>query len=269
MPKEVIISKIDGLPLRPSGIWIKRKHYYLKEYAKIFTTGMSKKWEGLTFLDLFAGPGRCLIEGSTPEDGSPLIALQFPFSAYIFVEECDVLMDALQKRCVGSPKIGSIAFIQKDANKNIGDIIEKMPQNHLNLAFIDPTDIDIHFDTIKALSGLPTGVDLLMNIQYGMDIKRNFKTYRAQGEISKLQRFLGMDYDLSRLKRPHDVIEVYKARISELGYKTVEFRDISVRNTNNAEMYFLLFASKHPTGLKFWTEISKKDEQGQQEFFYT
>ena len=76
------------------------------------------------------------------------------------------------------------------------------------------------------------------------------------------------DIDLTKLKEPRDVIEAYKTRIGELGYKTVESRDIAVNNMNNAQMYFLLFASKHPTGLKFWKEISKKDEQGQPDLFY-
>jgi len=265
----MILSNIDGLPVRPSGSWIKRKHYYLKEYAKIFTTGMGKKWSGrLTFIDLFAGPGRCLIEQAMHEDGSPLIALQYAFSKYIFVEEEGILMEALQKRCATSPKSNLITFIQGDSNTSISDVIKQMPPGNLNLAFIDPTDIDIHFETIKALASFFNGVDLLMNIQYGMDIKRNFKVYRGQGAVSKLAWFLGTDFDLSILKEPHDVIEAYKIRIGELGYKTVAFRDITVRNKNNAKMYFLLFASKHPTGLKFWTEISKKDEQGQQEFSY-
>ena len=269
MSKDLIFSNIDGLPVRPSGIWIKRKHYYLKEYAKIFTVGMSKKWSGrLTFIDLFAGPGSCLIDNTVHEDGSPLIALQYPFSKYIFVEQIPELMDALRNRCARSPKLSSIAFTQEDSNISINNVVAQMPSGNLNLAFIDPTDIDIHFETIKTLSSVQNGVDLLMNIQYGMDIKRNFKIYRGQGNVSKLARFMGEDFDLSKLKEPRDVIEAYKARIGELGYKTVEFRDITVRNTNNAQMYFLLFASKHPTGLKYWSEISKKDEQGQQEFFY-
>ena len=270
MSSDDLISKVDGLITRESGPWIKRKHYYLKEYAKIFTTGMGKKWSGhLTFIDLFAGPGRCFIEKmEIEEDGSPLIALQYPFNKYIFVEESAFLMDALKKRCAQSPKVGSIVFIQDDSNSGISRVIQEIPVENLNLAFIDPTDIDIHFETIKAFAAVSNGVDLLMNIQYGMDIKRNFQTYRGQGEISKLARFMGTDFDLSELKEPRDVIETYKIRIGGLGYKTVEFRDIAVRNMKNSQMYFLLFASKHPTGLKFWKEISKKDEQGQYEFSY-
>ncbi len=231
--------------------------------------GMGKKWSGLTFVDLFAGPGRCLIEKTeVEEDGSPLIALQYAFSKYIFVEESSDLMNALKARCSKSPKKDSIVFIPGDSNRSIQNVVKQMPAGNLNLAFIDPTDIDIHFEAIKILSKHVNGVDLLMNIQYGMDIKRNFKIYRGQGEISKLARFMGTDFDLSKLKDPRDVIREYKLRIGGLGYQTVEFRDITIRNTNNAQMYFLLFASKNPTGLKFWKEITKKDDQGQQELFY-
>ncbi len=269
MSKSQIFFKVDGLAVRPSGSWIKRKHYFLTEYAKIFTTGMGNKWAGrLTFLDLFAGPGKCSVEKNGLEEiGSPLIALQYPFGKYVFVEESHVLIEALRQRCSQSPKVQTIAFIEGDANGVIKDVIKQIPSGYLSLAFIDPTDIDIHFETVKALAALNNGVDLIMNIQYGMDVKRNFVRYRGQGEASKLQRFLGMDFDLSTLEEPHDVIETYKTRIRELGYETVEFRDITVKNSNNAEMYFLLFASKHPRGLDFWEKITKKDEQGQEELF--
>ena len=52
-----LVSKIDGLAIRESGPWVKKKHYYLSEYAKILTIGMGKKWSNLTYIDLFAGPG--------------------------------------------------------------------------------------------------------------------------------------------------------------------------------------------------------------------
>lgn len=271
MTSEKSVSDIDGLPVRLSGPWIKRKHYYLTEYSKIFTIGMKNKWEGrLTFLDLFSGPGRCLVEQTGQElDGSPLLALQQGFSQYIFVEENPALMGALQTRCSHSPKESSIKYIQDDSNHCIDQIISQMPKDHLSLAFIDPTDIDLHFETIKALSKLSAGVDLIMNIQYGMDLKRNFDFYMKQGADSKLASFMGADFDLSRLKdkEPKDVIEIYKSRIGELGYKTVEHRDISVTNSKNAQMYFLLFASKDPRGTDFWEKITKKDEQGQGELF--
>ncbi len=103
----MLISKIDGLAVRPSGPWIERKFFYLTRYADIFTRGMGKKWgqDGLTYIDLFAGPGRCLIESNGQErDGSPLIALNYEFSKYILVESDPNNLAALRQRCKKSPR---------------------------------------------------------------------------------------------------------------------------------------------------------------------
>lgn len=268
MPENKLISEIDNLPVRKSGLWIKKKHYYLTEYAKIFTTGMGKKWSKLTYIDFFAGPGRCFVESGQEEmDGSPLLMLQYDFYHYIFVEKDINIMQALQKRCQDSPKVKNIAFLNADCHETIDQVIQKIPSQSLSLAFIDPTDINIPFTTIENLSKTPHGVDLIINIQLGIDMKRNFELYKSQGDKSKLGRFLGENINWSELKDTVDVIKCYKERIGNLGYSTVEFKDISIHNTKKAEMYFLMFASKNPRGLDFWRKITRKDHQGQQELF--
>lgn len=227
---------------------------------------MKKKWQ-LTFIDMFAGPGRCLIEiQNIEEEGSPLKALQYDFSKYIFVEESPLDIEALRTRCKSSPKLLQIDFIPGDCNKFIDQILQKIPKSSLGLAFIDPTDIEIHFETIGKLAAHQHGIDLLMIIQFGMDIKRNFRLYREQGDMSKLGLFLGSNVDWNKMKDPRDAIELYKENIGRLGYSTVRFKDIEVRNRKNVPLYFLLFASKHPRGLDFWEKITRKDESGQMEF---
>ena len=111
----VALSETDGLPIRESGPWIKRKYHYLERYIDIFTVGMSKKWP-LTFVDLFAGPGRCLITETGEEvNGSALIALKYNFNNYIF--------DALQKRCNQTGKSSQIQFFNSDCNKIPAQIV--------------------------------------------------------------------------------------------------------------------------------------------------
>lgn len=259
------VSNVDGLVIRPSGPWIERKFFYLKRYADIFTRAMGKKWgrEGLTYIDLFAGPGRCLIESSGEErDGSPLIALNYGFSKYIFVESDKENLAALRQRCGKSPKLPNIEFLEGECH----EVIQKVQPSGLSLAFIDPTDIDIPFDMLAALSR-DRQVDLLLNIQFGMDLKRNFQLYLKQGGDSKLARFLGGGWEGEKVDEPRDALELFKRRLNEkLGYKTVEFKDVGVRNSGrNTLMYFLVFASKHPRGLDFWKKITTKDETGQME----
>ncbi len=260
-----IISKIDGLVARPSGVWIKQKYYYLKRYLDIFSKGMKNKWN-LTYIDLFAGPGRCLIEtNNLEEEGSPLIALQHNFSKYVFVEESTELIGALEKRCKDSPKFSSIRFLKGDCNNIVDNIIPEIDPAGLNLIFIDPTGIDIHYETIeKLVKG--KRADLLINVQLGVDITRNFLTYKKEGDNSKLGLFLVRNVHWDKLNSPQDVVKLYKEHVKELGYQTVEFKDIVIKNTLNAPMYFLLFASKDPRGLDFWKKITKKDHSGQLEW---
>ncbi|MEK6727057.1 MAG: three-Cys-motif partner protein TcmP [Candidatus Omnitrophota bacterium] len=263
-----VISKIDGLVARPSGIWIRQKYYYLKRYLDIFSKGMKNKWGGnLTYIDVFAGPGRCLIESTNQEeDGSPLMALQYDFKKYIFVEESKELIHALKIRCKNSPKFSMIKFLEGDCNSIVDKIIPEVDSAGLNLIFIDPTGIDIYYKTIERIAK-EKRVDLLINVQFGIDITRNFLFYKKRGDNSKLGLFLGDNVDWDKLNNPQDAIKLYKERIKELGYQTVEFKDIVIRNTLNAPMYFLLFASKDPRGLYFWKEIAKKDHSGQLELF--
>ena len=169
-----IASPIDNLPSRKSGPWIRRKYFFLERYMHIFTKGMDKKWQGeLNYIDLFAGPGRCYISKEQVEvDGSTLMSLGFPFRKYFFVEMDSANLDSLKRRCAKSPKLNSIEFRLGDCNA----VIDQIKPSGLTLTFIDPTGIDIHFQTIRSLTE-GRKVDLLMSIMDGIDIRRNFDRY--------------------------------------------------------------------------------------------
>ena len=106
MPNNV--SAIDGLPVRISGEWAKRKHHYLKNYCGITTASMKNKFK-LVYLDVMAGPGRCKIEETNEEfPGSPLVALDYDFSEYIFIEDDVESVNALKQRVAHHPKASKI-----------------------------------------------------------------------------------------------------------------------------------------------------------------
>lgn len=265
---KIVTSKIDGLIVHPSGPWVKQKYFYLNRYLDIFTKGMKYRWKGnLTFVDLFSGPGRCLIEKTNEEiEGSSLISLQYGFKRYIFIEEQKKLIKVLEERCRKSPEFNNIVFLPGDCNSIVKETIREIDSSSLSLVFADPTGLDLHFNTIERVA-LERKVDLLLNIQFGMDVVRNFAQYKKKGDSSKLGLFLGDGVNWDKVNRPLDVIKLYKERIRKLGFQIVEFKDITIKNTKNAPMYFLLFASKNPRGLDFWKKIAAKDHSGQLELF--
>ncbi|MFW6126215.1 MAG: hypothetical protein ACOC58_03835 [Chloroflexota bacterium] len=59
-----------------AGAWAKDKLYYIERYCHIFNTGMKERWSTGSYIDLFAEPGKCVVEETGEEfDGSPLVSL--------------------------------------------------------------------------------------------------------------------------------------------------------------------------------------------------
>src|SRR5262245_30267195 len=92
----------DGLPARPSGPWIDKKHRLLTYYANLFATGMKNLWQSRVYLELFSGPGKCFVRNTRTEgDGSPLKVIQHEFNKFIFTEMSAPAAEALATRLEG------------------------------------------------------------------------------------------------------------------------------------------------------------------------
>jgi len=268
----------DGLPVRCVGSWSKDKYFYLKRYLEVFTTSMKDKWN-LCYVDLFAGCGKCRIRETGEEiDGSALISLsiKYPFKKYIFVELEQNTIDILHSRIKTSPHRDRVSIIQGDCNKKIEEIINEIPKGSLCLAVIDPTGLHIKFDTLKELTK-DRRIDLLITFPEGMDIKRNLSKYMRQSQ-SILDDFMGdknwrqlFPQDIKSLSEltssniEHSLIGYYRKKLNSLGYKEIKSGDkILIRSSQkNLPLYYLLFASKHPLGHKFWEKISNISPTGQ------
>lgn len=273
--QEPLTIASDGLPARCTGQWVHGKnYYYLRRYLDIITHGVGKKWNGkLAYVDLFAGPGRNIIRGTQEEvEGSPIASLKYPFSKYVFVEKSDVL-SSLKKRLDNHPKFSEIAFIEGDCNEVATDVRSAWPADHLALAFIDPTGLQIRFRTIERLVQ-NRKVDLLMTLQFGMGIKRNLQQY-ISAEKATLTGFIGnagwredamAGGSASQVVRR--ITSRYMQQLRDLGYQTFRDREIEIRNDQNVFLYFMAFASRHALGGKFWREAIKIEWTGQRQMDY-
>jgi three-Cys-motif partner protein len=255
------ISSVDGLPVRDSGGWIETKHKLLTYYGKLFATGMKHKWNSRVYLELFSGPGRCLIRKSGKEDlGSPLKIIEHEFTKFIFTEMSIQAAEALGQRLEQYENAVLSEIWCGDCAKAINEM--QIPSGSLTLAFIDPTGIGhAPFSLIETLHK-KTRCDLLINIQHGMGIKMNIHQYTPDAdEQSALTRFLGND-SWKKLPRhnPQDffrgVLDLYKQQLNQLGF-TSGGREVLISTDKNTPLYLLLFASKHPKGNEFWEKAMK------------
>lgn len=227
----------------------------------MFATGMKFKWKSRVYLELFSGPGKCIIRDTGKEEsGSPLKVISHEFTKFIFTEMNVSGANALAKRLEAFGNAGLAEIWCGDCAEAIHKI--QIPAGSLTFAFIDPTGIGhAPFSLIEALH-CKSRCDLLINIQHGMGIKMNIYQYTPDAdEQSALTRFLGND-SWKQLPRhsPRDffrgVLDIYKRQLDKLGFGFIG-REVLISTQKNTPLYLLLFASKHERGKEFWDKSLK------------
>lgn len=261
--------KDDGLLMREVGEWSRDKHYFLRRYIDAFTTAMKdKNWEGLHYIDLFAGAGIEKIRGTDELTwGSPLIAAQAP-NPFTRLHLCEkgkknylALVERVEKHTLKAQ------ILNGDANEEINEIIGKIPKRSLSLAFLDPCGLHLEYETLKVLSKKRS--DIIIFLPDYIDALRNWEIYSKEPE-SNLDRFLGLNVDWRNKfkecppnKRAEVFRDIYEQKIKQLGYEYFEYERIS-RGKN--PLYRLIFCSKDKLGADIWRRVTKKKPDGQSTF---
>jgi three-Cys-motif partner protein len=277
-----LLPEKDGLPVRISGPWVREKLFFVKQYIDTFEIAMRQKpWRKRIYIDLFAGPGKCLIKGTQEYLlGSPLLAVttQYPFTDYFFVDSDDANINVLRKRI---EPVSSAKCFTGDANLTVDNIVTLISRidaefikgawSSLNLAFLDPEGLELDWNTIATLAKLKK-MDLIIHYsQHGINrLAKN--CYKSDSETI-VDKFFG-DFKWREIyarnldKGIHlPLMNHYKSKLSELGY--IEIKDNeeiwtdAIKNRKNAPLYRLLFASKDSLGIKFWDHIRKTNVYGQ------
>lgn len=274
------VATDDGLPVRESGNWAEDKLHYWNYYISITTAAMIGKpaWSaGVVYVDLFCGPGVCVERKSRRRfPGSPLIAAhtEKPFTRILLCEKDSKNADACRLRMESSPARERYELFEGDCNQLIGDVVARIPDRSLVLAFLDPTGLHIHFKTVIKLANRGA-TDLLVLFPDAVDILRNDKALYFDLPDSNLDLVLGPDSkwrekisaldstDGSRRRRLYS--DIYKDQLrNHCGYKHFEEEVISGRT---GPLYRLVYATKHETGQDFWRKSVKKDSRGQGRLF--
>ena len=270
----------DGLPARCVGQWSQDKVYYISRYAEIFSTGMKNLFPRRSYIDFFAGPGRCVLtEDGNEFDGTPLCALKSKegFSTYHFVEADPTLFQALRTRAATSERISTVKWYGSDANVAVDKVMRDLGTDALTLAVIDPTGLHFRFDSLEALTR-NRRVDFIYLFPDGMDVRRNLELYLSKDhseidDVLGTRRWRSASKDevsksaLSDAPCPGAtkiVVKIFKEELAKLGYPYVTSGDdIRFKNSKQANLYLLVFASKNSKGHDFWQKIQVIEATGQ------
>ncbi len=267
----------DGLAARCVGPWINDKLFYMRRYADIFVKGMKNKWQNLVYADLFVGPGKCRMKPrGLPCEGSPLIALQLPFTHYHFNDLSNEVTKALESRVAAAARSGVATRIWTgDANVNAAAIrseIAALGRETLSFAFIDPPGIEFRFNSLRTFTA-DLAIDLLIYFPLGQNIKRQVRHRLASTkQDDPFDAYFGTPAWRDACEKRGEIpfgpklLELYKDQLRTLDYKCVGNIMPVVKDGERA-LYVLIFASKHDRGEEFWAKVARKEPSGQGRLF--
>jgi len=279
---QIVISKVDGLPVRCVGSWSRQKIYYLLQYFCIFSTAMYKKWDGnINYVEICCGTGRCIDRERKIEfDGTTLAIMKKQEFKYmsngIFVDFDEEVLGILKDRLNGLD-INGYHLIHGDYTnsqllvKSLQELIDV--RTGLTLFFIDPTDCSVPFTLISRIKDSFPNSDFIINVAIGTDFTRNvigsIKNPESYVNVrNKYMRFLGtkdffLDDTTLQLAEQSDITilrtkfrEYYIQSLLSIGLKYSDFVRVK-------PYYDIVFASQHSRGLEFWKKATKNEFDGQ------
>jgi len=269
----------DGLPARVSGPWAEDKLEALSRYSGIVLRAVKGKWKGLCYVDLLAGPGKCVLSSSGREfDGSALLALLCsdpPFTSVVLVESDKRLCAALRARTIAAGDRATI--IEGDCNSPevIRHIRRAVPVGALSIVFVDNLGLEVTFSTISRIVA-GRAMDLIVTFQVS-DLKRNAKLGLTNDlEAGRWDRFFGTtnwrriiaDFEAKRILSPDlgtALADFYADRLAKLGYRVRGQMNRTMANTRGAPLYRVMLFSKHPLAEKLFS-VASRGRQGALDF---
>ena len=259
------------------GDWSKVKLDIIRKYAKAYTTILSQK-AGLScsYVDGFAGMGVHVAKQSGDYvAGSPLNALKIdpPFSDYFLVDLDGDKVDQLR----GMPQVrgrSDVHVIHGDCNMVLlKDVFPKIRYEHYRrgLCLLDPYGLHLDWEVIRR-AGAMGSIEIFLNFPI-MDMNRNALWHRPENAsdagIARMTAFWGDDSWREAAYRKQstlfgeedvklgnrEVVSAFRKRLRNVaGFKQV-LEPMPMRNSNNAVVYYLFFASQKSVASKIVKDI--------------
>lgn len=258
-------SRADNLSLHCAGFWSEDKVRHFKYYADMFSTGMKNRWHNRYYIDLFAGPGKCIIRENFKEINGTCLEvfnLKDKFTKYFFIDKNSICIKDLKKRLADNSRVD---FINDDCNLALNNVVKYIPEFSISLAIIDPDSLQLNFDSFKILSKIKG--DLIINYPIG-PVERAVSAALAKNnyKTSRLDKFhpgwreivTKKSWGCDKKQNIRNLVADYIKKICDLGYFSAKLNLVPFKNSKNTTMYFLIAFSKSEKGIDFW----KKKEQG-------
>jgi len=270
----------DGLPAQCVGFWASDKYFFLDRYLSATSEArrMFADKGNAVFIDLFCGPGKCIVrdEGREIDSGGfrAVNLKKVPFNECILSDIDAENIDSFKKRVTDERKC---VFVQGDSNKTVKNTVAYLKTSKFNkyhFAYIDPfAPSGLKFDTLKELAQLQR-MDMLIHFPIGA-IKRNIEGWHDRTDTI-LDSFLGTtawrDKIAEAIKHGQKnvypvVLDIFKQQLKGIGYPEEGLKlhesAVPVKNKKEVNLYVLVLAAKHKLAQKIWDSVIRIDPTGQ------
>jgi three-Cys-motif partner protein len=266
------------------GQWSEIKLEIIEKYGAAYTRTFSNaKGRRLKkfYIDGFSGAGLHISKATgQPIEGSPARALKItpPFDRYFFIDMNPQKTAYLEKLCGGRSDVEIHTGESSQYLRNT--LLPTIDYKHYNraLCLLDPYGLHLDWE-VMARAGQSGAIDIFLNFPV-MDMNRN-AIWRNPDRASKdgmgrMDRFWGDDtwrkaaYVVSAqtnmfsdepelLKQDNrTIVRAFQTRLKDIaGFKFVP-DPLPMRNSNNAVVYYLFFASQKPVAKNIIEGIFKK-----------
>jgi three-Cys-motif partner protein len=266
------------------GDWSTIKHEIIENYGREYTTILSKQafLKRLLYIDGFAGSGiaqdretREIVAGSAYR---MLMDVQPPFHEYHFIDNDPQKLDMLRNLVGDDPRVQCHLG---DANRVLMN--EVLPRCRYEdyargLCLLDPYGLTVDWDVLKTI-GKMGSVEIFFNFMV-VGANRNV-LWKDPSRVSAKRRALmtrvwGDESWLSDLYRPvtnlfgttqqkiagnDALIRAYQQRLKNVaGFKYVP-DPIPMKNTRNATVYYLFFATQNETADRIVRHLFEKYQE--------
>lgn len=289
------------------GKWTEEKIAIFIKYVRAYLTIMGKQPRfSLRYFDGFAGSGIIIpnkvaqtefgFESDVDEETNQadvVAQIQGVASRVLGIEDLRSFdrydfIEKNQANAVGLQELLTRDFPNRNANVVVGDCNEKLlelagdlrnPANNMvrTVAFLDPYGMQVRWESLEALKGLP--IDLWILVPTGIGVGRLLK---RDGQIkatwmNRLTSFLGLTEDaiiahfyrqeasgslfedapgLRKIpKATEQVAKLYCQRIKEAGLFEYVAEPRALKNSNNSTMYHFVLCTNVKVALKIANEI--------------
>jgi three-Cys-motif partner protein len=270
----------SGLKFDQIGYWSQLKLDIVKDYATAYSIILAKQPRiRHVYIDAFAGAGVHQLK-STGElvPGSPLnaLAVEPPFTELHLVDLDGAKIDNLRQLTAGR---NDVFIHQADSNEVL--IREVFPrvrydQFKRGLCLFNPYGLTLNWEVI-ARAAATRAIEIFLNFPI-MDMNRNALWSNPAGVaeddrrrmtafwgdeswkdvVYRAQPTLFGDEDLIKAGGNADVVKAFRERLRTVaGFEEVP-EPIPMRNSKNATVYYLFFASHNKTGAKIARHLLRR-----------